>query len=124
MAEEEANKEKKVDESWKSNVENQKQELPKEQGGHSDFIPPQASFVTFISSLSFQAIIALGEMDNPFSGKKEESLPQAKFVIDTLDMIKDKTLGNLSSDETGLLDNIIGELKMKFAAKSSGKEIK
>ncbi len=121
---EETNKEKKVDESWKSNVDNQKQEPVKEQAENSNFVPPEANFVTFISSLSFQALIALGEMENPFSGKKEESLAQAKFVIDTLDMIKDKTLGNLGSDEASLLDNITYELKMKFTTKSSRKEAK
>ena len=88
------------------------------------YFPIKFYFVTFISSLSFQALIALGEMENPFSGKKEESLAQAKFVIDTLDMIKDKTLGNLGSDEASLLDNITYELKMKFTTKSSRKEAK
>lgn len=75
-------------------------------------------FNLFISSLSMQALILLGEIDSPFTHKKEENLDQAKYVIDTIAMIKDKTSGNLTSEEVGFVDNILYELRMKYTAKS------
>ncbi|MDD5679905.1 MAG: DUF1844 domain-containing protein [Candidatus Omnitrophica bacterium] len=75
-------------------------------------------FSLFISSLSMQALILLGEIDSPFTHKKEENLDQAKYVIDTIAMLKDKTNGNLTDDEISVIDNILYELRMKYTAKS------
>lgn len=46
---------------------------------------PEASFSLFMSSLVTQALISLGEVENPFSEKSEPNLDQAKFTIDTLE---------------------------------------
>lgn len=75
-------------------------------------------FNLFISSLSMQALILLGEMDSPFTHKKEINLDQAKYVIDTISMLKDKTSGNLTEEEIGFVDNILYELRMKYTAKT------
>ncbi|MFC1703425.1 DUF1844 domain-containing protein [Candidatus Omnitrophota bacterium] len=115
-------KEKKVDESWKEKAKQEKKPDSQKPQEDSTFIPPEASFTSFVYSLSLQALISLEEIESPLSGKKEKNLPQAQFLIDTLDMLKDKTLGNLSSDEASFLDNILYELKMKFANKVEGKE--
>jgi hypothetical protein len=79
---------------------------------------PDASFSFFISSLVTQALISLGEVDNPFSKQREQNLDQAKFTIDTLQIIKDKTVGNLSEDETKLLDTALYDLRMRYVDKS------
>ncbi len=79
---------------------------------------PNASFSFFVSSLVTQALISLGEVDNPFSKKREQNLDQAKFTIDTLQIIKDKTVGNLSGDETKLLDTALYDLRMRYVEKS------
>ena len=78
----------------------------------------EPNFSIFASSLSMQALIFLGEMDNPITHKKEENLGQAKYIIDTLAMLKEKTRGNLSSNEANLLDNVLYELRMKYTAKA------
>ncbi len=80
--------------------------------------PMVPDFSLFISSLSMQALILLGEIDSPFTHKKEENLDQAKYVIDTINMLKDKTSGNLTDDELSFIDNILYELRMKYTAKS------
>jgi hypothetical protein len=80
--------------------------------------PMVPDFSLFISSLSMQALILLGEIDSPFTHKKEENLDQAKYVIDTIAMLKDKTKGNLSGEELNFIDNILYELRMKYTAKS------
>lgn len=75
-------------------------------------------FNLFISSLSMQVMILLGEIDSPFTHKKEVNLDQAKYVIDTIAMLKEKTGGNLNEDELNFVDNILYELRMKYTAKT------
>lgn len=104
---------KKVDESWKQSVEKEKQE-PKASG---DFVPPVPDFKFFITTLTFQASIALGHMANPATGKTEADPTQAKFLIDTLGMLQEKTKGNLTPEETELLENLLYELRVAYLAK-------
>ncbi len=82
-----------------------------------DFVPPKPDFNFFITTLSLQASISLGQMPNPSTNKTEVDLMQAKFIIDTLDMLKEKTSGNLNSDESKLLDNLLYELKNAYLEK-------
>jgi len=112
-------KDKNIDESWKEGVEKEK-ETAKEA---SDSVIPEMSLPTFsffITTLALQAAISLGQLENPATDKKEENLPQAKFIIDTLDMIKQKTNGNLNKEETAALENILYELKMNYVSKNKG----
>ena len=78
----------------------------------------EANFSIFTSSLSMQALIFLGEIDNPITHKREENLDQAKYMIDTLAVLKEKTKGNLDASEANLIDNVLYELRMKYTAKS------
>jgi hypothetical protein len=79
---------------------------------------PEANFSLFVSSLVTQALFSLGEVENPFSKTIELNLDQAKFTIDTLQIIKDKTSGNLTDDETKLLDTALYDLRMRYVDKS------
>jgi len=107
---------KNTDENWKETVEKEKESLKKE----GKFIPPEPDFNFFITTLSLQASIALGQAPNPVTNKKEDDLTQAKFLIDTLGMLKEKTKGNLSTDETNLLENLLYELRMVYISKQKG----
>lgn len=107
---------KEIDESWKNAVEKEKEELKKE----GKFVPPEADFSFFVTTLSLQASIALGQIPNPATNKKEEDLNQAKFLIDTLGMLEEKTKGNLNSEEAQLLENLLYELRMQYVNKSKG----
>ncbi len=104
--------EKNIDESWKDSI---KKDEPQKEEVTS---PPQADFKFFITTLGIQASIFMGVLENPATGKTEENLPQAKFMIDTLDIVKEKTKGNLTSEESTLLENILYELKMLYVNKS------
>ncbi|MDP3041877.1 MAG: DUF1844 domain-containing protein [Candidatus Omnitrophota bacterium] len=108
---------KKVDENWKENVEIEKQ-APKAQG---EFVPPEPDFKFFITTLTLQASIALGHMANPATGKTEEDPTQAKFLIDTLGMLEEKTKGNLNREETDLLENLLYELRVAYLGKKEDK---
>lgn len=85
-----------------------------------DFTPPQPDFSFFITTLSLQASIALGVMANPVTNKTEVDLVQAKFIIDTLGMLVDKTKGNLNTDEAKLLEGLLYELRTVYLSKSEG----
>jgi hypothetical protein len=107
---------KNTDDSWKESVEKEKEKVKKE----GDSVPPQADFNFFITSLALQATIAMGFMDNPVTNKKEENLPQAKFLIDTLSLLKEKTKGNLTEEENNLMENVLYELRMQYVGKTKG----
>jgi hypothetical protein len=86
-----------------------------------DFVPPEPDFSFFITTLSLQASIALGTVPNPATDKTEEDLTQAKFLIDTLAMLKEKTKGNLTPEEANLLESLLYELRMQYIAKQKEK---
>lgn len=86
--------------------------------GCHEHIMPEATFSTFVLSLSSSAMVHLGEVPAPETGRIEENVQLAKHTIDILCMLKCKTEGNLDSEEKRLLDDILYELRMKFVAKS------
>jgi hypothetical protein len=116
-------KDKKVDNDWKEKVakektaEPQSDVTPDQEGGG---LPEQPDFSFFVSSLALQASIAMGVMPNPVTNKKEENIPQARLLVDTLAMLKEKTQGNLSSEEDSLLENLLYELRMQYVARTKG----
>ncbi len=75
---------------------------------------PEINLATFILSLSGSAMFHIGEIPNPETGKTEKNLPLAKQSIDIIEMLKEKTKGNLDSDEEKLLDNVLYDLRMKY----------
>lgn len=74
----------------------------------------QIDFTTFILSLASSAQVHLGLIPNPVSAKTETDTTAARQTIDILDILKQKTKGNLSGDEERLLDYILYDLRMKF----------
>lgn len=109
---------KKVDESWKEAVK--KEQAAAEETGKEP--PIEATFHLFITSLMMQALIALGELENPITKKKEENLEQARFLIDTLSMLEEKTKNNLTKEESETLSAILYELRMRFVAKPENRK--
>jgi Domain of unknown function (DUF1844) len=86
-------------------------------GGASDAQHEPAAeinFSTFVISLSTQALMHLGEIASPISGKVETDVPVAKQMIDILGMLKDKTQGNLNASEDRLMQDILFDLRMKY----------
>ncbi len=75
---------------------------------------PQLDFFNYIASLGFQTMIFLGEMPNPITNQVEKNLKQAKFLIDTLVILRDKTKGNLTKEEDDLLNGSIYELQLRY----------
>ena len=134
--------EKDIDESWKDAVSNEKEILGSTKEGkkeepkgivnplgqeihaekEEDVEMPEVNFIGYITSLAFQAVIFLGEVPHPLTEKIERNLKQAKFLIDTLLLIRDKTKGNLTAQENDTLNAFLYELQMKFVEASQKEE--
>ncbi len=71
-------------------------------------------FSTFILSLSTSALVHLGELPDPISNKKEVNLQLAKQTISIIEMLKEKTKGNLTDEEEKLLDSVLYDVRLKF----------
>ncbi len=118
---------KRIDEEWKERVEREKAASgPPPRGGsalaapkdpRAGEVPPPADFAMFVSSLSMQAMIALGERSSPQSNELLVDLETARDPIYILGILQEKTKGNLTPDETSLLDGVLYELRMKYVAK-------
>lgn len=107
---------KKIDESWKENVRKEKEMF--EAGGAPDIPEAQAGFAAFLSTLGMQTLLALGEAANPATGQKTVDLAGARYLIDVLQVLSEKTHGNLTPEEDTLLKSLIYELQMKFVQKT------
>ncbi|MEZ4871945.1 MAG: DUF1844 domain-containing protein [Bdellovibrionales bacterium] len=76
----------------------------------------EASFSTLVISIGSTAVMSLGLAPNPHTGKTEKDMSVAKFNIDLLLTLQEKTKGNLVDDEAKLLDHVINDLQMKFVS--------
>ena len=72
-----------------------------------------ASFSTLVMSLGSSALMSLGVISDP-SGQTTENRDVAKFNIDLLVMLKEKTKNNLSKEEQQTLDSIVSDLQLKY----------
>ncbi|MEE2787412.1 MAG: DUF1844 domain-containing protein [Myxococcota bacterium] len=91
-----------------------------EQGENVDgvrTILQEMSFSTHVFSLNAMALMHLGEMDG--MPESEQNLEAARHVIDTLQMLQEKTQGNLTENEESLLTTVLYDLQMKCVQKSS-----
>lgn len=82
-------------------------------------VMPQVCFPTFILSLSSSALVHLGEVPDPDTGKTAENIEIAKHTIDILAMLEEKTKGNLNAEESKLLKDMLFELRMHYVRKSA-----
>jgi Domain of unknown function (DUF1844) len=74
----------------------------------------EASFSTLILSIGSTAAMGLGLAPHPQTGKTEIDLTMARFNIDMLDVLQDKTKNNLLKEESDFLNNLIADLRLKY----------
>ncbi len=110
-----------IDEDWKSQVAAEKeaaaddQPRPADQAKHAPTMPP-ASLELLLTSLATEAMISLGQLPSFGSQKVETNLEQARYVIDLLQVLEDKTQGNLTADEAKALKDLLHQLRLMFVA--------
>jgi hypothetical protein len=104
----------KTEEDAQTKAEEKREETPQEDVSKNDLPLPEISFNNFILSLSTSALIQLGEIQDPITKQSAKQLPSAKQTIDLISMLKEKTKGNLSSDEAKILEAILYDLRMRY----------
>lgn len=90
--------------------EEDEDELP---GG--DGSPPM-DFVTFVLSMSTSCMVALGEIAGP-DGEAGADLALARQTIEILELLEERTRGNLSGEEEKILAHVLPDLRQRFRAK-------
>ena len=75
---------------------------------------PSINFPAFIISLSTQALMHLGEISNPVTGKVEKDVAVAKQTIDIIGMLSEKSKGNLDDTEEQLVQEVLYNLRMTY----------
>ena len=102
--------------------------MAEEEKNESPGFPP-LDFETLITEYSTTAMAYLGGMPDPETQEPIFNLQLAKRMIDTIDLLKEKTKGNLSTPESNFLENTLYSLKMTYvhavqnsASPGSGKE--
>ncbi|MDM7922311.1 MAG: DUF1844 domain-containing protein [Pyrinomonadaceae bacterium] len=73
-----------------------------------------ASFVNFLSTLATNAAAALGAIAHPATGQRTLDLDTGKYWLDVLAMLRDKTKGNLGTQEARILDSLLADLRMQY----------
>ena len=73
-----------------------------------------ALFLQLVLGLQQAAMIGLGKLMSPMSGKIERNLESAKNTIDTLAAMESRTRGNLEPDEQRVLTQVLTELRMNY----------
>ncbi len=117
-----------IDEDWKEQAQAEKEALQRQleekkrqqeagqaagaqTGGQT--IPP-ASFASLVSSVAMQAALALQGMQVEGGPAVPPDLPLARHLIDTLEILQQKTKGNLTDDEAKMLHDVITELQLLY----------
>ncbi len=80
---------------------------------------PTVNFPTFILSLNASALLHLGALEDPETGRPSKNLSMAKQTIDILSMLEEKTRGNLTKDEENMLKNILYDLRIAYVREKS-----
>ncbi len=80
----------------------------------TESVSVNASFSMLVMSVASSAAMALGLTPDPQSGHVEIDKNMARFNIDLLLILKEKTKSNLANDESELLDHLLNDLQMKF----------
>jgi hypothetical protein len=112
-----------VDEDWKQEAQKEKEILAaqeeaekkdeqQEEPSHGPL--PEGNFAALISMLATQALFALGLLQIKGQEERKPDLELAKYNIDMLQVLEDKSKGNLTKEEEAVLANTLNELRMGY----------
>ncbi len=81
-------------------------------------------FLGLVTSFQAAAMQQMGKTPNPFNGEIERDMPHAKLSIDMLEMLEERTAGNLTSEEGRFLKHVLTELRLNYVAEIAEDEKK
>ncbi|MFC1760501.1 DUF1844 domain-containing protein [Planctomycetota bacterium] len=113
-----------IDDDWKQEAQREKEILAEQQkqaeetesvndGGERGPLPP-ASFSGLVSVFTTQAYLALGLLRMQGEEERAPDLEMAKYNIDLLGVIEEKTKGNLDDEEAKVLSETLQNMRMAF----------
>ena len=124
-----------IDEDWKAQVAAEKEAAERGRSAAESSSPaaageppagalpgklPPASFEMLVTMFVTEAMTGLGQLPHPATGKIEANPDLARYAIDTLEMLAEKTKGNLTPGEETGLTQLLHQLRMAFVAVQSG----
>ncbi|HMO35093.1 MAG TPA: DUF1844 domain-containing protein [Gemmatales bacterium] len=108
-----------IDDDWKQEAQAEKEALEAKLEQEKERLKqpvPRASFEVLVNSLAMPAMLNLGMVQMP---GHEPNMQEAKFYIDLLEVLENKTKGNLETQEHNILKALLHELRMAFVAISN-----
>jgi hypothetical protein len=115
-----------IDEDWKSQVQAEKEaaaksspaarpEAPAQDSENAAHMPiPPASLEMLLTMLATEAMVALGQIPHPATGQPQPDMGQAQYLIDLVEVIREKTKGNLSANEQQLMETLLHQLRLAY----------
>lgn len=97
---------------------NKKKQTKKEKPDESEVIILPLDFSSLILPFYTQALIKLGLAKNPITDKEEKNLDLAKRLIDLLELLKERTKGNLKPEEEKFLSACLHQLRVGYMEKT------
>jgi hypothetical protein len=83
-----------------------------------------ADFGSFVVSLGTNCMINLGRIEHPETGQTQTDLDSAKHTIEIIEMLEDKTQGNLDGEEQKLIESLLSDLHSAFVKEKKKKKAK
>jgi len=96
---------------------NKKTQTKKEKSDNKKAIIPPLDFSSLFFPFYTQALIKLGLAKDPLTGKEDEDVELSKRLIDLLELLKERTQGNLKAEEEKILDSCLNHLRMAYLEK-------
>ncbi len=109
-----------IDSNWKAEAQAEKERLAKQEqakaktGTSGREHPPEADFKSLMGVLASQAILSLGALGDPKTGRVVIDLEGARFSIELLGVLEEKTRGNLTDEEAKEIAQVLAELRNRF----------
>ncbi len=109
-----------IDSDWKMEAQAEKERLIEETADAGPAPEPgQANFLDIVNMIAMQAIVSLGGVKMPDGREVPQDLAVAKYHIDLLDVLMQKTTGQLDDTERKVLEAALHELRMGFVQTTS-----
>ena len=72
------------------------------------------TFLTIVQMFQMEGMVALGKMLNPATNELTKNLEHARYVVDILEVLAEKTKGNLDDGDQTFLDNTLSTLRLNY----------
>jgi hypothetical protein len=89
---------------------------PPQPTGSSGSQPSERNLSGLFVMLASSAAMAMGDAPDPMTGEVHRDLAQAAELVDLLLLLRDKTEGNRTPEETQVLDEVVYDLQLRYVA--------